>query len=90
MLYTLLAFCFVAHLNDTPTPDSFQEPGAVFLGLPHRISETASLCAVHYSGVCGAGRVYRTISTHTPTAVTASVTGMANQTAPGPSRAGSA
>ena len=41
MLYTLLAFCFVAHLNDTPTPGSFQEPGAVFLGLPHRISETA-------------------------------------------------
>ena len=52
--------------------------------------EAGALCAVHYSGVCGAGRVYRTISTHTPTAVTASVTGMANQTAPGPSRAGSA
>ena len=41
MLYTLLAFCFVAHLNDTPTPGFFQEPGAVFSGLPHCVSETA-------------------------------------------------
>ena len=40
MLYTLLACSFVSHLNDTPTPDSFQEPGAVFSGLPHSVSET--------------------------------------------------
>ena len=32
MLYTLLAWSFVSHLNDTPTPDSFQESGAVFWG----------------------------------------------------------
>ena len=41
MLYTLLVCSFVSHLNDTPTPDSFQEPGAVFSGLPHSVSETA-------------------------------------------------
>ena len=43
MLYTLLACSFVSHLNDTPTPDSFQEPGAVFSGLTHCVSETAPL-----------------------------------------------
>ena len=41
MLYTLLAFDFVSHLNFTPTPGSCTEPGAVFLGLPHFLSETA-------------------------------------------------
>lgn len=40
MLYTLLADCLISHLNNTPTPGSLQEPGAVFLsGLP--LSETA-------------------------------------------------
>ena len=32
MLYNLLAFCFVSHLNNTPKPDSSQEPGFVFRG----------------------------------------------------------
>ncbi len=27
----LLAFCFVSHLNNTPTPGSCTESGAVFL-----------------------------------------------------------
>ena len=30
MLCTLLVFCFVSHLNNTPKPDSLQEPGFVF------------------------------------------------------------
>ena len=30
MLYTLLAFCFVSHLNNTPKPGSTQEPGLCF------------------------------------------------------------
>lgn len=30
MLYNLLAFCFVSHLNNTPKPDSSQESGFVF------------------------------------------------------------
>ena len=29
MLYTLLASCFLSHLNNTPKPDSVQEPGFV-------------------------------------------------------------
>ena len=33
MLYTLLASCFVSHLNNTPKPDSPQEPGlCIFRG----------------------------------------------------------
>ena len=63
MLYTLLAYSFVSHLNDTPTPDSFQEPGAVFSGLPHRVSETAPFgysadrlkAAERQIGICGQG-----------------------------------
>lgn len=34
MLYTLLAYCFVSHLNYTPAADSWIEPAAVILGLP--------------------------------------------------------
>ena len=30
MLCTQLVFCFVSHLNNTPKPDSSQEPGFVF------------------------------------------------------------
>ena len=41
MLYTLLAFYFFSHINNTPKPDSVQEPGFVFLGLP--LSETAPI-----------------------------------------------
>lgn len=29
MLYTLPAFCFLSHLNNTPKSDSVQEPGFV-------------------------------------------------------------
>ena len=32
MLCTQLVFCFVSHLNNTPKPDSSQEPGFVFRG----------------------------------------------------------
>ena len=37
MLYTLLACCFVSHLNYTPTADSCTEPAAVIFGLPHYV-----------------------------------------------------
>ena len=39
MMY--MPFYFVSHLSDSPAPVSFQEPGAVFLGLSHCVSETA-------------------------------------------------
>ena len=37
MLYTLLACCFVSHLNYTPAADSCTEPAAVIFGLPHYV-----------------------------------------------------
>ena len=45
MLYTLLACCFVSHLNYTPAADSCIEPAAVISG-PTHFCETAPRYAV--------------------------------------------